>query len=68
MPMTTRQKRRLIPQIRELLCHPDIDVIGHNLKFDTMWLWAKTGIRICIRGDTLNLAAEDDYAVRLAAS
>lgn len=56
-PRTKRQKKRLRGQLRELLCHPDIDVIGHNLKFDVMWLWAKTGIRMCTRGDTLNLVA-----------
>lgn len=57
MPMKRRQRRKLKSQLEELLCNPDRDIIGHNLKYDVMWVWEKLGFRFCIRGDTLNLAA-----------
>jgi len=56
-PLPHRARRKVRAQLRELLCDPEIDIIGQNIKYDAMWVWAKIGIRFCIRGDTLNLCA-----------
>ena len=57
MPRTNRQKSKLIKQLIQLLCRPDVVIIGQNLKYDALFLWAQTGIKIKIGGDTLMLAA-----------
>lgn len=54
-PAGIRQKRKLVRQMRELLCRPEVSVIGQNLKFDAVWLYAETGIRIRCADDTLML-------------
>jgi uracil-DNA glycosylase family 4 len=55
-PRTNRQKARLKRQLIDLLCHPDVTVVGQQLKYDALMLWAQTDIRIRIGGDTLMLA------------
>ena len=50
-----RQKRKLRRQIRELLCHPDTEVIGQNLKYDANWTLEELGIRFRLAHDTLML-------------
>lgn len=56
-PISLRGKARIIPQLRRLLCRPEVDVIGQNTKFDVNFLWATTGIRLKVGGDTLMVAA-----------
>ena len=60
MPMSIRQKKRVKRQLRQILCNPERTIIGHNLKFDAVWVWHKLGIRFKVGGDTLNLCAIDD--------
>lgn len=54
-PMPHRARRRIKEQLREILCKPGRSIVGHNLKFDAMWVWAKLGIRMRIDQDTLML-------------
>lgn len=51
-----REKRKkMLGQLRELLCNPKRQLIGQNLKFDAVWMLAKFGIRLRIFWDTLML-------------
>ena len=56
-PASPRAKSRLKRQIAKLLCRRKVRVVGQNLKFDAKFLYAHTGIRIKVGGDTLMLAA-----------
>lgn len=49
------KRKKMIRQLRELLCSPKRQLIGQNLKFDAVWMLAKLGIRIRIFWDTLML-------------
>lgn len=55
-PQTSRAKARLKKQLRQLLCRPKTDVVGQNLSYDAAWVYAQTGIRFRVGGDTLMLA------------
>lgn len=56
-PMPANKRAKIRNQIRKLLCKPDRIVVGQNLKFDQMALWATEGITFRIGGDTEMLAA-----------
>lgn len=56
-PIGQRQKKKLRKQIRQLLCKPERQIVGQNVKFDLMMLWAKLGIRLRVSHDTLMQAA-----------
>lgn len=57
-PMPGRKKVKLVKQLQQLLCNPDVTlVVGQNLKYDALALWSQTGLRFRIAGDTLNMAA-----------
>lgn len=55
-PQTSRAKARLKKQLRQLLCRPKTNVVGQNLSYDAAWVYAQTGIRFRVGGDTLMLA------------
>lgn len=52
-----RKKLKLKKQLRKLLQNPDTKVIGHNLKFDAVWVKTHLGFRFRIGGDTLMMLA-----------
>lgn len=56
-PIPMRRKAKIKDQIRRLLCREGVTVAGQNLKFDTTYVYAQTGIRIKIGSDTLMMAA-----------
>jgi uracil-DNA glycosylase family 4 len=56
-PRSRQEKAKLKEQLKKLLCHPRVKVVGQNLKFDTVGLYTQTGLRLRIGGDTLMLAA-----------
>lgn len=60
MVMPAAKRAKLRNQLRKLLCDPKRTVVGHNVKFDCTALWATTGIRFRIGGDSLMLAAVHD--------
>lgn len=63
-PRTPRQKARLKKQLRQLMCHDEVTIVGQNAKYDCAYTYAQTGIRYRIGGDTLMLAAiHDENAV-----
>lgn len=47
------RRKKLLHQLRQLLCNPKREIIGQNLKFDAVWVLAKLGIRFRIFHDTL---------------
>ena len=55
-PCNNRQKRKLLHQLRALLCNKKTAIVGHNLKFDAVWILHHFGIRIRIGHDTQMLA------------
>jgi uracil-DNA glycosylase family 4 len=54
-PLPRRKRQRVKEQLRQILCKPGRSIVGHNLKYDAMWVWAKLGIRMRIDQDTLML-------------
>ena len=52
-PFPYEQRRRMLHQLRQLLCDPKREIIGQNLKYDAVWMLSKLGIRIRIWHDTL---------------
>lgn len=56
-PIPMRRKAKLLKQITQLLCRPEVTVVGQNVKFDCNFVWHHLGIRFKIGGDTLMLAA-----------
>lgn len=56
-PIPMRRKAKLLKQITQLLCRPEVTVVGQNVKFDCNYIWHHLGIRFKIGGDTLMLAA-----------
>lgn len=56
-PTSQRRKKALKGQLRRLLCREGVKVVGQNLKYDTTYLAACTGIRIKVSSDTLMMAA-----------
>lgn len=52
-----RQKRKIKQQLRELLCNDWVEVVGHNLKYDLMWVWEVLGFKFRISHDTLMMLA-----------
>ena len=53
---SNREKSRLAKQLRQLLCKEGRTVVGQNLKYDSVYLYGQTGIRMRIGDDTLMLA------------
>ena len=56
-PIPLRRKKKIIRQLRRLLCREGVKVVGQNIKYDCNYLREQTGIRFKIGGDTLMLAA-----------
>ena len=55
--LSERGKRKISKQLKQLLCAPGVEVIGHNLKYDLMWTWQVMGFRFRIGHDTLMMLA-----------
>ncbi len=56
-PISLRKKRKVLQQLTQLLCNPKTRVLGQNAKYDNTYLYAQTGIRYKIGGDTLMIAS-----------
>lgn len=56
-PISLRKKKKLLPQLKELLCNPRRRVLGQNTKYDCGYVYHQTGLRFKIGGDTLMIAA-----------
>jgi DNA polymerase I-like protein with 3'-5' exonuclease and polymerase domains len=55
-PISAATRSKLIAQLKTLLENPDIEIVGQNLKFDWLILFAKLGIKIAnFADDTLML-------------
>jgi uracil-DNA glycosylase family 4 len=55
-PIVPLVRQRLVRQLRQLLQDPEVECVGHNLKFDIMQLRAKLGIRVAnYKHDTILL-------------
>lgn len=59
-PMPLRKRAKIREQLKQILCRPEVRIVGHNLKYDAMWAWAKLGIRFRIAEDTLMMIATLD--------
>lgn len=55
-PQTGAYKKKIKRQVKQLLCNPDRQIVGQNLKFDVLWLLWRMKIRVTIHQDTLLLA------------
>lgn len=55
-PIPLRRKPLLRRQLTQLLCRPEVMVVGQNLKYDCTFVQETLGIRFKIGGDTLMLA------------
>lgn len=60
MPMPKRSRRRIKEQLRQLLCVPHRNIVGHNLKFDASWLKVRLGIHFRMGADTQMMLATLD--------